>query len=201
MNDPTAALPEPAGQPVSEAVFTAPTTECPSPWWWTATDAEATEDQVMVLVAALVTALQPELVVETGTYLGIMSRMIGQALQANGHGQLHTVECDPGRAAAAVQATAGLPVTVHVGSSLEFTPPGLVDLLWLDSHPDIRADELRAFWPACTDRTIVAVHDTGPQHVVRPTVEQLAEQRLISDPLWLPTPRGMALARVCGTGR
>ncbi len=55
---------------ILESTFTPPDPDCPRPDWWHARDAQATEDEVIELVAGFVRALQPELVLETGTYLG-----------------------------------------------------------------------------------------------------------------------------------
>jgi hypothetical protein len=44
---------------------------------------------------AMVRALQPEHVVETGTHLGLGSCVIAAALLRNGHGRLTTIDTDP----------------------------------------------------------------------------------------------------------
>ncbi len=44
---------------------------------------------------ALVRALQPDVVVETGTHLGLGSCVIAAALLRNGHGRLTTIDIDP----------------------------------------------------------------------------------------------------------
>lgn len=68
----------------SEARFTPPRPECPYPEWWTSTDVDSTECEVTALVAAFVVALQPELVIETGTAFGQTAEAIGHAVAANG---------------------------------------------------------------------------------------------------------------------
>jgi hypothetical protein len=61
----------------SEARFTPPRPDCPHPEWWTSTDDDSTECEVTALVAAFVVALQPELVIETGTAFGQTAEAIG----------------------------------------------------------------------------------------------------------------------------
>ena len=72
---------------VPESTFTKPHAECPHPEWWSADDDESAEVEVVELVGALVRVLQPEYVVETGTFVGRMAQGIGQALLLNGHGR------------------------------------------------------------------------------------------------------------------
>lgn len=180
-----------------ESRFTAPRADCPHPERWHSTDADSTEIEVTALVASFVTALQPDYVIETGSAFGQTSIAIGRALQANGRGHLDTLEPDLRRAEMVEVATSGLPVRVLRIPSLEFVPaPKSVDFLWLDSLIELRADELRRYHEWCTDRTIVGFHDAGPHHAVKPRIQELVIERLIEPPLYLPTPRGVAFARV-----
>lgn len=140
-------------------------------------------------------ALQPEYVLETGTAFGQTAQAIGAALKLNGHGQLVTLETDPDRAESSRSRCVGLPVAVLEVSSLDYTPDQPIDFLWLDSLPHLRADEYRRYRPYLSDRAVVGVHDTGPQHTVRPTIEALVASGELGEPLWLPTPRGVCFAR------
>lgn len=182
---------------VPESTFTKPHAECPHPEWWTATDNQSAETEVVELVAALIRVLQPEYVVETGTYVGQMAWGIGTALALNGHGRLDTIEVDPERAAQAEALCAGLPVTVHRMSSLDFIPDGEIGFAWFDSLLGLRATEFRAYLPHIPAGTIVGFHDTGPQFGAgfRTALESLAAQRLLR-PIVLRTPRGCVLAQV-----
>lgn len=172
-----------------ESDFTAPTAECPDPSRWRAYDSDTAEVEVIVLISALITALQPEIVVETGTAFGYTAEAIGLALQRNGHGHLHTVEVDHNRCAVALARCEGLPVTVHERSSMEWMPPGPVDFALFDSLFELRRSEYERFLPWFSARCVVAFHDTGPQHPLRESLDGL--------PLtYLPTPRGLAIGRV-----
>ena len=64
--------------------------------WWHITAQESAEDEVSDLAGAFIRALQPEVVVETGTYTGQTAVRIGGALAVNGHGHLWTIEIDAG---------------------------------------------------------------------------------------------------------
>jgi predicted O-methyltransferase YrrM len=181
-----------------ESRFTQPRSECPRPDFWTSEDVEATENEVIAGVGGLVRLLQPEYVIETGTHRGFMAESIGAALLENGHGELDTIEIDPELHKEAKRRVFKAPnVNAVLGDSLEFTPKGPIDFAWLDSGPgDVRAKEFIRFYPFMHSRTIVGFHDCGVHHrTIREACIQLARAgRLI--PIFLPTPRGVALCQV-----
>jgi predicted O-methyltransferase YrrM len=148
----------------SEADYTSRSSWCPHPEYWNARDAQATEDEVLELVAGMVRAIQPDYVIETGTWLGFGAAMIGNALAQNGHGHLDTFEVEPDRVEQARGRVRGLPVDVHHMSSLEFVPDRKVGFLWLDSFTDLRVPEYHHFRPWMQPGTIVGFHDTAPHH-------------------------------------
>lgn len=181
---------------LSEARFTKPRPECPYPERWTSDDSDSTEHQVTALVAAFVTALQPDLVIETGTAFGQTAEAVGRALRQNGRGRLVTLEPDPGRARISRERCRGLPVEVRQESSLDYTPDGPVDLAWFDSLFELRPLELRRYRRWMHPRTVVGFHDTGTHHPVLPLLRDLERDGLLLSPLFLPTPRGVCFARV-----
>lgn len=160
---------------------------------WHAADALSTEDEVVELVVGFIRALQPDVVLETGTYLGNTAARIGRALQRNGQGMLYSIECDPAYVAVARTAVAGLPVQIIAGNSLEWdvTLPSRIDFAWFDSAPRIRGDEFMYYRPHMHEATIVGFHDATPGGAVYQTLMGLPLQVL-----QLPTPRGCAFARV-----
>ncbi len=174
-----------------ESEFTPASDWCPHPEWWSAHDGMATEVEVLELVAAFVRALQPEVVVETGTHRGYGAEAIGVALAQNGHGHLFTLEVDEALHAEAAERVAGLPVTCLLQSSFEFTPPGPIDFAWFDSETNLRVPEFNAYRQFMHDRTLVGFHDTSPHHGYRPTLDALGIALLD-----LPTPRGVTFGRV-----
>ena len=173
--------------------MTRPSPHCPRPHLWRAHDAMATEVEVLVLVGAFVRALQPEVVVETGTHRGFGAEAIGQALALNGHGHLFTLEIDADLHAEASERTAGLPVTCLLMPAQTFTPPAPIDFAFFDSDPDERADEYRRFRDHMHGRTVVGFHDTAPHHGIRGHLDAL-DLHLLD----LPTPRGVTFGRVQG---
>ena len=182
-------------QPVPESTFTPARPECQRPENWHATDGDSTEIEVTELVAAFVRALQPELVVETGSAFGQTAEAIGQALERNGHGMLYTLEPDLERVAVVLDRVRGLPVHVVPKPSLSWDPPQGVGFAWFDSLLNLRVDEFRAYRPRMVPGCVVGFHDCGPQHPLRPSIERLADEKLLR-PIYLPTPRGVIFAEV-----
>lgn len=178
----------------NEARFTKSSDYCPHPEYWHSADCEATEAEVIELVAAFIRGLQPELVVETGTYNGVMARAIGKALRKNGHGRLVTFEIDPKLHRAARRRCWGLPVELRLQSSLEWMPDRKIDFCWLDSGLETRIPEFNRYYPFLKG-SIIGIHDTAPHHQVRSRIESGGILDRLS-PIWLPTPRGVMLAQV-----
>lgn len=181
----------------SEARFTAPRPECPHPEWWNSEDVDSTELEVSEMVGSLIRGLQPELCLETGTAWGQTALHIGNALKANGHGTLVTLEIDTHRVDVSRRKLADLPVQVLQTASTEYWPPGPLDFCWFDSLLDLRHIEFERFYPYMHARTIVGFHDTGVQHEVRHYIDQLAVDGLLR-PIYLGTPRGVCFAQVLG---
>lgn len=180
----------------TESTFTPARPDCPHPEHWHATDGDSAEVEVTELVAAFVRALQPEVVVETGTAFGQTAMTIGHALARNGHGHLWTVEPDPERSRQAEVQLLSVPVTVVRAKSLDWTPPAGIGFAWFDSLLHLREAEFRAYRPQMAGGAMVGFHDCGPQHgVVRDAVERLAHEGELR-PIYLPTPRGVMFAEV-----
>ena len=178
-----------------ESRFTPPSPWCEHPEHWHADDAQATEHEVTELAAAFVRALQPEIVVETGSNTGQTTEAIGRALAKNGHGRLYSLEVDEALAAKAAERCEGLPVTVVIADSLAWSPPGDVGFAWLDSEPGIRHLELLRLRPHLLPGALVGVHDTGPQHVTYQFLKPLIADGVFL-PITLRTPRGVTFGTV-----
>ncbi len=179
-----------------ESNFTAPRQDCPHPEYWHATDDQSTEVEVTALIAAMIVALQPEFVVETGACVGNTSEAIGKALRANGHGELVAFEIDPHCVQRARQRCIDLPVSILRMSSIDYTPDRPIDFAFFDSLVRLRVEEFQRYLPWMHDRTIVGFHDTGQHHPLQELLAPLAEKGLLVSPLYLPTPRGIMFARV-----
>lgn len=115
------------------------------------------EREVGFLLGALVAALNPRYVIETGTYHGFTARCMAENLAV---GWLDTMETDSYSVGIATEALVGLPATVHQGDSLDFTPDRPVDFAFLDSGiGDQRLFELSHFEPFLAPTATVAIHD------------------------------------------
>src|SRR5579872_484136 len=71
------------------------TPECPHPERWSMYDSMTAEVEVLEFLAALVTTVKPELIVETGAFLGVSAVWMAQGLKRNGFGKIVTCEFDP----------------------------------------------------------------------------------------------------------
>jgi predicted O-methyltransferase YrrM len=185
---------------IPESYWTPSSDWCPCPERWHATeDPDDTEREVTDLVLAFVRALQPELVVETGTANGQTAEVIGRALQGNCHGHLWTMEIDTRAAVAASARLKGLPVTVVIGDSLSWEPPGLIDFAWIDSgNAQHRTSEIFQWRDKFRRGAVIGVHDTAPSHGREPlrVALDVLFQQLGWQSLTLRTPRGVTFAQV-----
>lgn len=183
---------EPAPRP--EEMWGRP--ECPDVSRWSAPDGVATETEVTALLAALVTALKPGLVIETGSYLGHTSEAIGRALQREARGRLLTFEIAPDRAEHVRRKVYGLPVDVVTGTAQTCNLGGeRVDLLFVDSEYDARIEEIRFFRRWASKRCVVVAHDSVVVDYKRKLADLHGLEGIVQPWLHLPTPRGLSVTR------
>jgi methyltransferase family protein len=185
----------------TEDNWTPPSSWCPEPKWWHSSpdSPDETEYEVTDLVAAFVTALQPEVVVETGTSTGRTAAAIGRELVRNGHGRLWTVEIDEGQAEAARVVVSSMPVTVVCADSLGWTPPDRINFAWIDSGTaQVRVQEIRQWQDRFCSGAVIGIHDTAPNMGREATSAALAV--LFRETGWssmtLRTPRGVTFVQV-----
>ncbi|MGW0884290.1 class I SAM-dependent methyltransferase [Streptomyces sp. NPDC002671] len=114
-----------------------------------------------VLHYALVRALSPRHVVETGPYRGLSSCLIAAALLRNGHGRLTTIDIDP-TAGELIRGPYADVVDLVIGDSARaLAAPEVqergIDLLAMETHftPEHERAELAAAAPALTDRAVI----------------------------------------------
>lgn len=107
---------------------------------------------------ALVRAIEPEHVVETGTHLGLGSCIIAAALRRNGHGKLTTIDIDPD-SGYLIGGTWATIIDRRIGSSVDVlgSMDDGVDIFLHDSlHTyDYEASELVAVQPHLSNGAIV----------------------------------------------
>ena len=171
--------------------------DCRNPHLWHSRTASSTEIEVSEFVGALARCLQPELVVETGTNIGQTSYFIGEALLANGHGKLVTIEPNKRVWRYARRRCKRLPVDCVLGEALKWEPDGqTIDMMFFDSEPDSRPLEFQHFRPYMNPFTVLVWHDAAITHrIYRRHLKRLIRSKSIQ-PLFLPTPRGLCLARL-----
>jgi predicted O-methyltransferase YrrM len=175
------------------------TPECPEPHRWSMFDSMTAEYEVLEFLRCCVTTLKPRLVVETGTFMGVSTLWIAEALRRNRFGKVVTCEFDPKVFATAKQRidSSGLGEWIEYRnqSSLEMNVDGTIDLLFSDSDMPVREQEVRRFLPQLSSSGIILMHDASSHlKVVRDAALKLESEGLISVVL-LPTPRGLVLAQ------
>ncbi len=110
---------------------------------------------------ALVRLMKPQTVLELGTGYGVSARFIAEALKANGHGKLTTVEPDRDLRASARKMLAKTPAAVVVGFAdvhdLDW------DIVFIDSSYKTREDDIAA-WLSNGYPGLVIVHDANREY-------------------------------------
>ena len=176
-----------------------PTPECPHPERWSMYDSMTAEVEVLEFLRTLVTTTKPNLVLETGTFLGVSTLVIAEGLRMNRYGRIISCEADPKVFAAAkekidISEFRDL-IDLRNESSLEMKVEGTIDLLFSDSDMPIREQEVRRYLPQISPFGLILMHDAS-SHLkhVRDAALRLECEGLISVVL-LPTPRGLVVAQ------
>jgi predicted O-methyltransferase YrrM len=175
------------------------TPECPEPHRWSMFDSMTAEVEVLEFLRTCVTTIKPKLIVETGTFMGISTLWLAEAVKHNGFGRIISCEFDPQVFATAKQRidSSGLKewIDLRNRSSLELQVDGTIDLLFCDSDMEVREQEVRRFLPQMNPYGLILLHDASSHlGTVRDAVLKLEREGLISAVL-LPTPRGLAVAQ------
>jgi predicted O-methyltransferase YrrM len=175
------------------------TPECPHPERWHMYDSMTAEAEVLEFLRTLVTTLKPELIVETGSFLGVSTLWMAEGMKANGFGKIISCEFDPLVFAKAMEkiSAPGLAefIDLRNESSLEMHVEGAIDILFSDSDTPIRSAEVRRFLPQIRPTGLILMHDASSHlKVVRDAAFALEAEGLVSC-IFLPTPRGLVLAQ------
>jgi len=132
-------------------------------------DETETEVELRELVYSMIRMLKPELVVETGAYLGGMTATLGVAVRDNGVGRVVSCETDFVFLKRAMQRCRELPVAFYAGPSTVVPELERADFLFLDSDYQYRGDEIRRAKPGAT----IVIHDAFKSY--DPNVPPLAD--------------------------
>jgi predicted O-methyltransferase YrrM len=175
------------------------TPECPHPERWRMYDSMTAEVEVLEFLRTLVTTLKPELIVETGSFLGVSTLWMAEGMRTNGFGRIISCEFDPLVFAKAQEkiAASGLAEFIELRneSSLEMKVDGTIDILFSDSDMPIREAEVRRYLPQLRPTGLILLHDASSHlKTVRDAAFSLEKEGLISC-IFLPTPRGLVLAQ------
>jgi predicted O-methyltransferase YrrM len=175
------------------------TPECPHPDRWSMYDSMTAEAEVLEFLRTLVTTVKPELVVETGAFLGVSTLWIAEGLKRNNRGKIVSCELDPvvfAKAQAKIAASdLSSWIELRNESSLEMQIDGVIDLLFSDSDMAIRAEEIRRFLPQMNPHGLILMHDASSHlKVVREAALKMEAEGLLSV-VFLPTPRGLVVAQ------
>lgn len=175
------------------------TPECPHPERWHMFDSMTAEAEVLEFLRTLITTVKPELVVETGSFLGVSTLWIAEGLKANGFGKIISCEFDPLVFAKAKEKIAASDLSEWIElrneSSLEMQVDGTIDLLFSDSDMPIREAEVKRFLPQIRSTGLVLMHDASSHlKVVRDAAFKMESEGLLSC-IFLPTPRGLVIAQ------
>jgi predicted O-methyltransferase YrrM len=162
-------------------------------------DSMTAEAEVLEFIRTLVTTTKPALVVETGSFLGVSTLWIAEALKSNGFGKIISCEFDPVVFEKAKEkiAASGLSEWIELRneSSLEMHIEGTIDLFFSDSDMPIREAEVKRFLPQIRPTGIILIHDASSHlKVVRDAAFKLESDGLLSC-VFLPTPRGLVIAQ------
>jgi predicted O-methyltransferase YrrM len=184
---------------VVQPEYRKPTPECPHPERWRMYDSMTAEVEVLEFLKTLVTTVKPELVVETGTFLGISTLHIAEGLKENGIGRVVTCELDAKVYEEARKrfAASGLDAWIELRneSSLEIQIDDRIDLLYCDSDMPLREQEVRRFLPQMNPNGLIVLHDASSDlKIVREGALKLEREGLLSV-VFLPTPRGLVVAQ------
>lgn len=107
------------------------TPECPHPERWAMYDSMTAEFEVLEFIRTLVTTIKPELIVETGAFLGVSATWMAEGLRRNGFGKIVSCEADPiifEKASQRIEASGLRPwIDLRNASSLEMKVDGIIN--------------------------------------------------------------------------
>ncbi len=175
------------------------TPECPHPERWHMYDSMTAEAEVLEFLYTLVTTTKPELIVETGSFLGVSTLWIAKALKDNGFGKIISCEFDPvvfAKAKEKIDASGYSEwIELRNESSLEMHIEGTIDLFFSDSDLPIRESEVKRFLPQIRPTGLILMHDASSHlKTVRDAAFKMESEGLLSC-IFLPTPRGLVVAQ------
>jgi len=133
---------------------------------WSCFNSGGVEIEVGEFLYSLTKMIKPDFILETGTHLGISTAYMAQGLEENNKGLVSTCEVIPSLRQQAMQLWSELGLSHRVQSllkpSLEVQAGVQFDMLFLDSEPQFRFDELLRFLPYLKPAGFILIHDLHP---------------------------------------
>jgi predicted O-methyltransferase YrrM len=162
-------------------------------------DSMTAEAEVLEFLRTLITTVKPELVVETGSFLGVSTLWIAEGMKQNGFGKIISCELDPVVFAKAHEkvAASGLSswIDLRNESSLEMKIEGTIDIFFSDSEISIREQEVRHYLPQINPHGLILIHDASSHlKIVQDAALRMEAEGLLSV-VFLPTPLGLVIAQ------
>ena len=143
------------------------------------------ELEAIVFVFGLVVQIKPELIVETGTNVGLMTRALGAACWVNGFGKVVSSDTDLLMVEYAKQLCEGLPVDIRHCPSLDLPELREADFVFIDSSYESRSQEHKLV----KSGAVYVYHDSYAEPWIRPEMDYELFK------IHLDSPRGMSIVR------
>lgn len=168
------------------------------------------ECEVGEFLFGMIRVCKPSLVLETGSHFGVGASYMGMALRENRIGVLHTWEYLPANHVLAKGLIKDLALDQYVECHLGYVPDDVptveqYDMIFLDTEPKLRFEELIHFYPYLRSGGFVFIHDLhghmsqidneehgfGSPYGILPNEIISMVQRDRLRPFHFPNPRGM----------
>lgn len=124
------------------------------------------EIEVGEFLCAFIKMIKPKNILETGTHLGVSSMYMAQALKENNCGHIETIEINPDFINQSKRLWSDVGVQSYITTikeeSLKFVCTKNYDVLFLDSEPQYRFDELVRFYDFLNPGGFIFIHDLHP---------------------------------------
>ncbi len=123
------------------------------------------EIEVLEFIYGLVKAVKPKAILETGTYAGWSSAVMAQGMKDNGFGNIVTLDIDQKWLDESRELCRKLELTNVIRllkPSLNYQTSKMYDILFLDSEPEIRFEELMRFYDNVSPGGFIGIHDLPP---------------------------------------
>jgi len=161
---------------------------------WTSRDEQSAENEVGQFIGSLIRLLKPQLVLETGCYLGNTTIEMAKAIKDNGFGELVSCDTISDRVDQVSQQLKVLNLSGEIfhmsGTDLIKKYGDKIEFAFIDSgNEEARESEINLLIPLLKPANMFLMHDTGPQFTGYSEIADLVELPKV----YFNTPRGLTL--------